>query len=112
MSKAFFQYTFFQQIDGFVKKCCQNRENDNTHENPREFENLASVDNEKAKTCLCHQKFPDDHAHKGKTHVDFQSVDHTGNIGRKYDFFQNLPFSTAKNADEFDFFFVRAQGCR
>ena len=60
MSKTFFQYAFFQQIDGFVKKCRQYGKNDNTHENPGKFENLTSVDNEEAKTCLRHQKFPDD----------------------------------------------------
>lgn len=106
MLKTFFQYLFFQQIDGFVKKCCQYGENDNTHENPGKFENLASVDNEEAQACLCHQKFPDNNADKGKPYIDFQSVDHTGDIGREYNFFQNLPFSAAKNADEFDFFFI------
>ena len=87
MSKTFFQYAFFQQIDGFVEKCCQNGKNDNTHENPGKFENLTSVDNEEAKTCLRHQKFPDDDTDKGKAYIDFQSIDHTGNVGREYDFF-------------------------
>ncbi len=56
-----------------------------------------------------YQKFPDNHAHKGKPHVDFQSVEDTGDIGGKDNFCQHLPLCATKNLYQLDAFFIYLQ---
>ena len=100
---------FFQKGNGTIHQGGEDCQNDNRKQHYAHGEGLRGIDNQKAQTILCDEKFSDNDPDKGKSDIDFQRIEDAGNIRRENDLCEYLPFCAAENANQLNLVFIHLQ---
>ena len=96
------QIPFFNQSDQCVQQHGDHAEDTDTHQQPVELEDLASINDHIAKPFPAADKFSDDHTHQAEPDIDFHGADDRRNTAWNDHFGERMKPVSVKCIDEHD----------